>query len=161
MLANSRETTINTHSSCIKVLGWEVDLEVTKIKCFFIGLSLQAWRGGSFELLFYNIWPLESAIRIVLNLFFNLWTTFSTKQKSAQIRLKIAPIARTTSRAGQIWPQIIFLIFWKIQYLEPRVAPVCDPVPCPWNARPTSRHHGATANRQSSRCEAHASTNSK
>ena len=38
------------------------------------------------------------------------------EKKSAQIRLKIAPIARTTSRVGQIWPQIIFLIFWKVQY---------------------------------------------
>ena len=38
------------------------------------------------------------------------------EKKSAQIRLKIAPIARTTSRVGQIWSQIVFLIFWKIQY---------------------------------------------
>ena len=40
------------------------------------------------------------------------------EKKSAQIRLKIAPIAWTTSRVGQIWPQIMFLIFWKIQYLD-------------------------------------------
>ena len=75
-----------------------------------------------------------SAVRIFLNSFFYFLTHIFDEKKSAQIRLKIAPIARTTSRAGQIWPQIIFLIFWKIQYLEPRVAPVCDPVPCPWNA---------------------------
>ena len=35
------------------------------------------------------------------------------EKKSAQIRLKIAPIARTTSRVGQIWSQIVFLIFLK------------------------------------------------
>ena len=40
------------------------------------------------------------------------------EKKSAQIRLKIAPIAWTTSRVGQIWPQIVFLVFWKIQYLD-------------------------------------------
>ena len=43
-------------------------------------------------------------------------THILNEKKSAQIRLKIAPIARATSRVGQIWSQIVFLIFWKIQY---------------------------------------------
>ena len=42
------------------------------------------------------------------------------EKKSAQIRLKLAPIARRTSRVGQIWSQIVFLIFWKIQYPDSR-----------------------------------------
>ena len=53
------------------------------------------------------------AVRIFSNLFLNLLLTFSTEKKSAQNRLKIAPMAWTTSRVGQIWCQIDFLIFLK------------------------------------------------
>jgi len=50
----------------------------------------------------------------VLKSFFYFLAHIFDKKKSAQIRLKITPIARTTSRVGEIWSQIFFLFFEKL-----------------------------------------------
>jgi len=47
-------------------------------------------------------------------IFFYFLAHIFDEKKSAQIRLKIAPIARTTSRVGQIWSQIVFMICEKL-----------------------------------------------
>ena len=86
-----------------------------EINIFFIGLSVQARWGGSFELLLKWFWPLNPQLEFFKDIFYFLTHIFDEK-KSAQIRPKMAPIARTTSRVGEIWSQIVFLIFWKIQY---------------------------------------------
>jgi len=46
-----------------------------------------------------------------LKSFFHFLTHIFDEKKSARIHLKITPIAWTTSRVGQIWPQIVFLFF--------------------------------------------------
>ena len=69
-----------------------------------------------FRATFDKILTAGSAVRIVSDLALNLWLTFLTGKKGAQIRLKIAPIAQMTSRVCQIWSQIVFLICLKIDF---------------------------------------------